>query len=56
MKGSGKDENKRAPMYWSKDDKAEGMCKGPADMEDFQMKFDSLKSKERRIRIPFTIM
>lgn len=46
MKGSGKDENKRAPMYWSKDDKAEGMCKGPADMEDFQMKFDSLEEQQ----------
>lgn len=46
MKGSGKDENKRAPMYWSKDSSAEGMCKGPADMEDFQMKFDSLKEQQ----------
>ena len=46
MKGSGKDENKRAPMYWSKDDKAEGMCKGPADMDDFQMKFDSLEEQQ----------
>ena len=33
-------------MYWSKDDKAEGMCKGPADMEDFQMKFDSLEEQQ----------
>ena len=46
MKGSGKDENKRAPMYWSKDENAEGMCKGPADMEDFQMKFDSLEEQQ----------
>ena len=46
MKGSGKDENKRAPMYWSKDDKAEGMCKGPADMDNFQMKFDSLEEQQ----------
>ena len=46
MKGSGKDENKRAPMYWSKDSNAEGMCKGPADMEDFQMKFDSLEEQQ----------
>ena len=47
MKGSGKDENKRAPMYWSKDSSAKGMCKGPADMEDFQMKFDSLEEQQQ---------
>ena len=47
MKGSGKDENKRAPMYWSKDSSAEGMCKGPADMENFQMKFDSLEEQQK---------
>ena len=46
MKGSGKDENKRAPMYWSKDGNAEGMCKGPADMDDFRMKFDSLEEQQ----------
>lgn len=47
MKGSGKDENKRAPMYWSKDTEKEGMCDGPADMDDFQMKFDSLEEQEQ---------
>ena len=46
MKGSGKDENKRAPMYWSMNDDAEGMCDGPADMDDFQMKFESLEEQE----------
>ena len=46
MKGSGKDENKRAPMYWSKRDDIEGMCDGPADMDDFEMKFDSLEEQE----------
>lgn len=46
MKGSGKDENKRAPMYWSKDPNAEGMCDGPKDMEDFEMKFDSLQEQQ----------
>lgn len=46
MKGSGKDENKRAPMYWSKDATAEGMCKGPADMEDVKMKYDSLTEQQ----------
>ncbi|MCM1174630.1 MAG: alpha-amylase family glycosyl hydrolase [Blautia sp.] len=47
MKGSGKDENKRAPMYWSRDAEKEGMCGGPADMDDFQMKFDSLEEQEQ---------
>ena len=46
MKGSGKDENKRAPMYWSKSDDYAGMCDGPADMDDFAMKFDSLEEQE----------
>lgn len=41
MKGSGKDENKRAPMYWSTDEAAEGMCNGPADMDDVKMKYGS---------------
>lgn len=46
MKGSGKDENKRAPMYWSKSDDYAGMCDGPADMDDFEMKFDSFEEQE----------
>lgn len=46
MKGSGKDENKRAPMYWSKDETAEGMCVGPADMEEVLMKYDSFAEQE----------
>ena len=45
MKGSGKDENKRAPMYWSDDEGADGMCAGPADMDDFEMKFPSLEDQ-----------
>lgn len=45
MKGSGKDENKRAPMYWSKE-KIEGMCDGPADMDTFEMKYDSLEEQQ----------
>ena len=40
MKGSGRDENKRAPMYWSADADGEGMCDGPADMDDVEMKYD----------------
>ncbi|MBD5486026.1 MAG: alpha-amylase [Lachnospiraceae bacterium] len=46
MKGSGKDENKRAPMYWSKDSETEGMCDGPADMDSFEMKYDSLEEQQ----------
>lgn len=45
MKGSGKDENKRAPMYWSKDSTKEGMCKGPVDMDAVKMKYDSLEEQ-----------
>ncbi len=45
MKGSGRDENKRAPMYWSRDESAEGMCDGPADMEKFEMKYGSLEEQ-----------
>ncbi len=39
MTGSGKDENKRAPMYWSSDSGAEGMTAGPADMEPQENQF-----------------
>lgn len=46
MKGSFKDENRRAPMYWSKDTDAEYMCSGPADMDDVEMKFDSLAEQK----------
>ena len=45
MKGSGKDENKRAPMYWTADADAEGMCNGPADMETVNHKFASLEEQ-----------
>ena len=45
MKGSGKDENKRAPMYWSDDAKAKGMCSGPPDMDEVTMKFPSLNDQ-----------
>lgn len=45
MKGSGKDENKRAPMYWSMNADAEGMCDGPADMDAVKMKFESLEEQ-----------
>lgn len=45
MKGSGKDENKRAPMYWSMNPDEEGMCDGPADMDAVKMKFESLEEQ-----------
>ena len=41
MKGSGKDENKRGPMYWTTDSEADGMCDGPDGMDSIEQKFDS---------------
>ena len=46
MKGSGKDENKRVGMYWSKDSDAEGMCKAPDDAEEVEMKYDSYEEQK----------
>lgn len=46
MKGSGKDENKRAPMYWSMDSSAEGMCNGPKDIDNVKMKYESLEEQQ----------
>ena len=43
MQGSGKDENKRAPMYWSDDPSAPGMCAAPSGMDAIQAKFPSLE-------------
>lgn len=45
MKGAGKDENKRAPMYWM-EDSSMGMCRGPADMDTITMKYPSLEVQE----------
>ena len=47
MKGAGKDENKRAPMYFSTDPQAEGMCQGPVDMDDVKMKYGSYEEQEQ---------
>lgn len=47
MKGSGKDENKRAPFVWSMDAEAEGMCSGPADMDAVEMIYGSLEDQEK---------
>ncbi len=46
MKGSGRDENKRAPMYWSTDASADGMCAGPPEMEEVKMKYGSLEEQQ----------
>lgn len=45
MKGSGKDENKRAPMYWSDDAGCPGLCGGPPGMEVFEMKFPGCENQ-----------
>ena len=52
MKGAGIDENKRAPMQWSSDPNAEGMCDGPAAMEEINMKYGSL---EEQLEDPLSI-
>ncbi len=44
MKGSGKDENKRAPMQWDAEG-TDGMTKGPADMDKVEMKYGTLKEQ-----------
>ena len=46
MKGSGIDENKRAPMQWSSDPNAEGMCDGPEAMDEIEMKYGSLEDQK----------
>ena len=42
MKGSGKDENKRAPMRWSSDESAQGMTNPPPNMDNVKQKYDTL--------------
>ena len=46
MKGSGKDENKRAPMAWSADPRAEGMCAGPPEMEEQELPWGSWEEQK----------
>ena len=50
MKGSGKDENKRAPMLWVPEDtenpSAAGMCTGPEGMDSIKQKFPSAAEQE----------
>ncbi len=45
MDGAGKDENKRAPMYWSDDAEDPDMCAGPPGMDEVQMRFRPLKEQ-----------
>ena len=45
MSGSGKDENKRAPMYWYADSSTEGMCDGPSAMDVVNHKYGSLEEQ-----------
>ena len=45
MRGAGRDENKRAPMYWSDDSNAPGMCKGPSEMDEIRMEYGSLEKQ-----------
>ena len=45
MKGSGSDENFRAPMYWSDDPSFNGLCQPPPGMAQFEMKYPSLEDQ-----------
>ena len=42
MNGSGRDENRRAPMYWSDNPQDPDKCTDPPYMEEIQMKFPSV--------------
>ncbi len=46
MSGSGKDENKRAPMLWSVTDKT-GMTTGPAAMDQVTSQFASVEEQQK---------
>lgn len=46
MGGSGKDENKRAPMYWSDDASARGMTAGPPSYEPQTHTFGSYETQK----------
>ncbi len=47
MSGSGKDENKRAPMFWSSAPDAEGMCSSPPEMDQVKMIYPALDEQEQ---------
>lgn len=46
MSGSGRDENKRAPMFWSYDNGQVGMTKGPDAMETVEHRFEPFESQK----------
>ncbi len=46
ISGSGRDENKRAPMPWSADANAKGMTKGPLAMEPQENRFPSVEEQQ----------
>ncbi len=47
MKGSGRDENKRAPMLWSSEDTEEDdICDGPEEMDPVTMKFEGVREQQ----------
>ena len=45
MSGSGRDENRRAPMYWSNDSGDPDKCAGPPDMDEISMRYPSLEDQ-----------
>lgn len=47
MTGSGKDENKRAPMYWN--DSGEGMTVGPKEREIQENRFESVEQQQQDV-------
>lgn len=47
MTGAGRDENRRAPMYWSDDPADQDMCAGPPYMDEVRMKFAPVKDQIR---------
>ena len=46
MSGAGKDENKRAPMYWSDFGAMDGVCAGPSAMDEVKQKHGSLETQK----------
>lgn len=46
MTGSGKDENRRAPMYWSDEPGDPDMCAGSLDMDELEMRFPPLSAQK----------
>ncbi|MCL2051251.1 MAG: alpha-amylase family glycosyl hydrolase [Lachnospiraceae bacterium] len=46
MNGSGIDENKRLAMYWSEDENAPGMCRGPLDKDNVKFRYESYETQK----------